>query len=225
MVKSYDLRTAIIAFFVTVAIFAAGFVIASLFNDYKVELLQQEYSSLSKDMESLQLEEQYLETVAAGRQCSLVDYQLSRLSEALDTTSSRLVAYQNSREFGSKFQDLKEQYSLVQVRAWLQAVKAKKDCGLDIATVVYFFDIACNGCEQQGYTLDYYKQQLGSRLMVFSLDRETTLPVVQLIEKDYNVSSSPTLIVDGKRLASPTKGELQSALCSAYAGKPGFCGQ
>ncbi len=224
MVKKYDLRTAVIAFFVTLTIFVGGFVVASLFNDYKVELLKQEQASLSRDMESLRLEETYLASLEADRACPLINMQLGRLSEKLDSTSSRLLAYQNSREFGSRFQELKSEYALIQLRAWMQVGDARESCGTDVATVLYFFDIACAGCEQQGYTLDYYKQQLGSRLMVFSIDRELALPIMSLIQEDHGITRSPTLIVGDVALVEPSKEQLQAALCSQYSVKPEFCG-
>lgn len=223
MVKKYSWGMALTALVITIAIFAVGFIAANIYNDFKIAQIKSDYRSIANDIESLRLEEEYLETVAAERYCDLAGFRLESMGDVLDRTGKRLIAYQNSREFSSEFDQLKEDYALVQIRAWLLSIKAKEQCGLDIVTILYFHDIACDSCEQQGYTLDYFKQLLGGKILTFSMDRYIDLPVIQLIQQDFGIETTPALIVNRVHHNQLSKEDLQSLLCSEYTEKPDFC--
>lgn len=221
---NWDWSSAIMAFFVTVSIFLIGFLVSEEYNAYKVSSIKDDYRGLFEDMESLQLEEMYLEQKNSSS-CSLREYQLEQLSGRLNDVMKRLVAYQNAREFSSEFFNLKRDYTLLQLRAWILTRSIQKECDLDVISVLYFFDLTtCPSCEEQGYVLDFYRREVGHKLMVFSVDRELSLPIMGMITTDYNVSSAPVLIINGKKHDGlVNKDQMKEILCEEYSEKPGFC--
>ena len=104
--RELDLKTAVLAFFVTAAIFLTGFILGSELNEAKISTIDQGNKELYWDIESLQLESEYIEAFGKEKNCELLEEQFSHLILRVDETGEQLTAYHKAGDFGSKFEEL-----------------------------------------------------------------------------------------------------------------------
>lgn len=222
--KNATLRHVVLAFVISLFIFTAGFFIGYSFNTQKINLIDERINELKTETENMQLELMYLDTMGVEHTCPIIEAESSNLLKKLSTFGEQLTNYQNSKDFGSRFNEIKDTYMFLQLRTWLIQKRLKKDCNSDTVSVIYFYSSEnCSLCKSQGFILSYFKQELQSRLMVFSLDVEWNQPMMNALKLDFNVTDTPSLVVDGHRRGFTSKEELQEILCGEYKEKPDFC--
>ncbi|MFH1125643.1 MAG: hypothetical protein V1703_00825 [Candidatus Altiarchaeota archaeon] len=211
------------AFAISVALFASGILIGYSFNAVKVSVVDKQISDLRSDVENVQLEFMYMDTMGEEHACPLLEQESNRLLSKLDRFGEELTNYEESKDLGSDFYELKNTYHFLQIRTWLLQERMKKDCGSDTVTVLYFYSKDCEECKSQGYTITYFKQELKDRLMVFALDTGWQQPMMDAIKSDLNITETPMVVVNSKRYSFLTKEELIGILCGEYNQKPDFC--
>ena len=114
----------------------------------------------------------------------------------------RLVSYEDTSKFTNEedLDILKRDYYRSLIRYWLLNKKIGEECHEERLDVLYFFQQECNDCDDQAIVLDYYKQQLKSDVLIFTLNADVRDPFIIALETFYNVTSFPSVIVDGEKL-------------------------
>jgi hypothetical protein len=86
------------------------------------------------------------------------------------------------------------------IQFWSYWELYKKNCNSTVNTVLYFYSINnCANCQAQGYVLSFLKTKYQDSIMVFSLDRDEDLYSLDLLKGVYNVTMSPTMIINNKK--------------------------
>lgn len=217
------LRHVALAFAISVALFAAGVLIGYSFNAVKVDVTTRQIGEMRSDVENLQLEFMYLDTMGLQHACPVLEQESNRLVKKLDSFGEELTNYEEANDFGSNFYELKDTYHFLQLRTWLLQERMKRECGNDIVTVMYFYSKNCPACQQQGYTITYLKQNLEDRLMVFALDTGWQQPMMNALTSDFKVESTPSLVINGRLYGPLGKEDLKGVICGEYDIKPEFC--
>jgi len=97
---------------------------------------------------------------------------------------------------------LKIEYSTLEARDFLLLQKINEECGNPFFTVGYFYSNEnCSSCGEQGDYLTAFRRQ-HSNVMVYSFDMDLKNQSfeITLLSSLYNVSSTPTIIANGKVL-------------------------
>jgi len=222
MKESMGWKTVVVAFFITSAIFLVGFGSAIIFNEWKVAEIESDYTSLSEDLESLELEEKYIASALPEKKCDLIGIQIQRLSNSLHETGKKLAAYKASKELTTEFDTLKRKYALLEVRTWMLAMENREQCNSDTVDIFYVY-----GLDQydssQGYVLDFFKERIGQKLLVFSVDNETPLSILDLVFSDKKITSTPSLVINGENKGELSSEEFKEVICGFYREKPVEC--
>lgn len=95
---------------------------------------------------------------------------------------------------------LKEQYSLLEIRDYLITKQLAAACGTKPVTVLYFYSNSgnCSECDKAGYALSYLRSTYPS-LRVYSFDYNLNLGALQtLITVDKIHDSLPAFVINGK---------------------------
>ena len=66
--------------------------------------------------------------------------------------------------------------------------------------------------------LDYLKQTHPNNVMNFALDYDVDLNVIRLLKSVYNVTTTPTLIINDKKYTGLVElGQLEEVLCKDFS--------
>jgi hypothetical protein len=214
------------ALILTVVIFVMGLLLGLVIEGKRVEYVEQAGRLQKLDFESLQLQLLYLSSIDERDGCPAFSSALSMHIKETEKTRERLEGYvQEGTAYSEELSLLKREYVISQLNYWILSKRTKGVCETDFVTVLYFYSKDCSDCENQGFVLDYLKRLFGDRLLIFALDREFTYePMIQVLTAAYNVSESPTIVVEDEVLNGfQTKDQLLERICSRFEEKPKDC--
>ena len=120
----------------------------------------------------------------------------------------------------------KREYILSEFQYWILAQQAKDVCQTDSESLLFFYtdDDACPECGTQGYILTYLKSLFQDKLLVFSFDVEFDEPMIDLLQQQYNITATPSVVVsDAVFSGLQTREMLLSHLCTLYEHQPEPC--
>ncbi|MEJ0054093.1 MAG: hypothetical protein WDN10_05250 [bacterium] len=186
------------AFIITAAIFATAFYVSTLFDRARVESIQNTADKISIDIISLETQFDLISDVA----CSALESHAVLPSE-INTLASRLgSAEQSLGADNERVIQLKEQYSLLEIKDYLITERVKERCGEGKApvSVLYFYSNQgdCSDCTDAGYALDALRQEFPS-LRVYSFDYNLPLGALETLISLLKIKPAPPVfVIDGE---------------------------
>jgi uncharacterized membrane protein len=186
----------ILAFIITVAIFATAFALSNTLNKKRFEQIQSIEDKMSIDILSLETQFDLLSDLS----CKQI-VNTSLLSPEIRELARKLSYMEEQR--GSNDPTvirLKKKYSLLQIKDILLMRKVSDKCFIAPTIVLYFYsnDGECSNCNRQGYVLT----QLNSKypqLRVYAFDADLDLSALRTLRKLHSVNKSlPALVIHGK---------------------------
>ena len=169
----------LIAFVVTAAIFGTAFYIASRIDDARVADIRSTEENISIDILSSETQFELL----GNLDCETLS-QNSGLTGELNSLASQLsVAESNLGSDNSEVIQLKEQYSLFEIKDYLLLQSISQKCGTKPVYILYFYSNAgdCTGCSQAGDVLTYLRETYPG-LRVYSFDYNLDLSALKTLE-------------------------------------------
>lgn len=226
MVRSLRRGRYIIAFFLTAAMFVIGILLGFLISDMRSSNVADMSRVQRLDYEGLQLQYLYISSFVQQKNCAAAMTALDKNLNDLEMTRYKLEAYisipvGNNNELNL----LKREYLQAEVRYWLLFKQTENVCKKDAVPVLYFYSTTnCNNCPAQGTILTFLKDQLKERLLVFALDSDFNEPVLNMLKDSYNITSTPSLVIQDETYEGlRTKEELIPIICKYYDKAPDVC--
>ncbi|MFH1071938.1 MAG: hypothetical protein V1743_00750 [Nanoarchaeota archaeon] len=219
--RPYKKRRYVAAFFITLLIFILGNLVGIVIESKRVNVIEQKSQLQRLDYESLQVQYLYMNQLIQERDCDAMSKAFESNVRSLEDARLKLETYeQDSLLYKQDFEVLRRNYVLAQIRYFLLAKQTKELCKKDIVSVLYFFSSKeeCPDCEEQAFVLTYFKKLLKDNILIFSFDgRMEDEPMILLLKERYNVTSYPTIVVEGVRYEGLfNKNKLQKELCKQY---------
>lgn len=214
------------ALFLTVVIFVMGLLLGLVIEGKRVAFVEQADNIQKLNFESLHLQFLYLASIEGRESCPAFSAALGSHIKDTEKVRERLEGYiATGVAYNDEFEILKREYAISQLNYWILSKKTKKLCGTDFVTILYFYSEKCPECENQGFVLDYMKKRFGEKILIFALDRDfSEEPVIPVIVTTYNVSASPTIVIEDDVFAGfQSKNSLLEVVCSKFADKPSDC--
>lgn len=90
---------------------------------------------------------------------------------------------------------LKERYHLYQIREYLFFKNLKDKCNLSLPLILYFYSSNCDLCIAQGRVLDAFSSKYNITT-IYAISYEINNPAIRAIKNIYNVSSTPSLVIN-----------------------------
>ena len=190
--KKINIQKYLLVLTLTVIIFGAGIIVGNAIASSKVSSLDNMGQDLRTDIIALELQQDLIQAdpcKSAG---------IMPLSEQLYTLGTRLD-FMESR-LGKNNHDviqLKQYYSLLELRHWLYMNKLNKECNQTNVLILYFYSNLgdCAQCEEQGYVLSYLHDKYAN-LMVYSFDINMDNIALDTIKSRFEITSAPSLVVN-----------------------------
>lgn len=218
----------IIAFVFAAFVFVIGVLVGNALTKERVDYLKDLANKQQLDYKSLELQSLYISSFEMRNESCLAFRKI--LETSLDDVAkaqSKVEMYMRQKS-DIRYEDIKRDYSMAQIRYLLLDKKVREICKFDTASLLYFYsDKACPDCDPQGTILTYLKEKMGDRLLIFSLDIDFKQePLIDLFAVKYNITKVPSLIINGTLYSGLiNKEEILNPLCRLYENKPGICVQ
>ncbi|MDD5416394.1 MAG: hypothetical protein PHU12_00280 [Candidatus Aenigmarchaeota archaeon] len=173
-------------------------VLSSLYMNYyvseiKQKELQEKYDSINKLLSSSQLEFEYLGN--SNNSCDLLNESVNITRTNLIGINRKLEEYKEYMISDSEFNRLKTEQTILYVKIWMLSNQIKERCDMKFTTVLYLWDTDLES-KQQGYILDAIREDHQDDLLVIPLDYNFNIGIINLIKKDHDVTSAPTIIIN-----------------------------
>ena len=113
------------------------------------------------------------------------------LSDELNDISKKIEYSDNNLDKSEQLTQLKESYSLLEIKDYLLMKELANRCGQKSVFVLYFYTTSdnCSECVKQGYALTALKEKYPG-LRVYSFDYGLNLSAVETLEKIYNIKDT-----------------------------------
>lgn len=202
----------ILAFIITAAIFATAFYVAQRIDARRIADIRATEDSISIDI--LSTETQF--DLLGNLDCKTIA-ENPVLSDQLNGLASRLsIAEQNLGSTNSEVVQLKQQYSLLEIKDYLLLQQIAQKCATKPVFVLYFYSNAgdCPDCSRTGEELSYLRQQYPG-LRVYSFDYNLDLSALRtLIALQKLNGPLPAFIINNRApvYGFKTLDELQSLI-------------
>ena len=180
-------------------IFIVGVMVGIQLNLFRSSEIAKDLKDVRRGIENLELEFLFFNTIRQDGKCEFFSDEIRNLAIQADELGRQLMLFEEDKMVDlPQYKDLKKDYTLVLLRYWLFAEKVKSDCQRNITTILYFYSSDCGiVCDNQGFILDYIKRKYKENVLIFAIDRDIDLPIVKLVKRSFNITTVPSLIING----------------------------
>ena len=190
----------VLAFLITVAIFATAFYIASSVDNKRINDIRATEQNISIDLLSTETQFELLGNLdcEAIKENPILTNQLNAIADRLSYAENNLGAT------NEEVVQLKKQYSLLEIKDYILAQQIAQKCKTKSVTVLYFYSNAgdCAQCKNSGDVLTYLRQTYPD-LRVYSFDYNLDLSALKTLITLNKIdgSSLPAFVINGRPVA------------------------
>jgi len=207
--RKIDYMRYLTVFAITTLIFIAGIVIGNYFSTQKLEQVDYIGQDLKRDTMAMELQYELI----AENPCGHINS--TPLADELYDMASKLDYMEN--QLGEEDRDvieLKEYYSLLELRHWLFMQKTNKECNQNSSLIMFFYtnEYDCKKCKEQGFILTWIRKNYAN-VYVYSFDYAMKNTAMETVKKLFMVKGTPAVIIDKETYNRfMTKDELEQIL-------------
>ena len=179
-------------FAITTLIFIAGILIGNYYSSQKLEQIDNLGQELKTDTAAMELQYELIaEDPCAHINNTLLADELYEMSSKLDYMENRLG------EDDRNVKDLKEYYSLLELRHWLFMQKTNKECNQTSALILYFYENKekCKDCEEQGFILTWLRRNYAD-VHIYSFDYTIENAALDTVKRLHSIEGTPAVVID-----------------------------
>ncbi len=200
-----------IAGMISLIIYIAGIFTGFILQTEVFQKVERNIEEVKKDLESAQLEYMFL-SFRARESCQILSSLTNELTSKLYSILNELIKLEGKN---GRFLELKNEYTMLAIRAWILKSNTKEVCKEDILPILYLYSIPCPECLEQGKILDEAQVMYPNKISVFTIDAGVELPIVKTIVKSYNITKTPALIIEDEVYQGlVSKDEMKGIVCS-----------
>ena len=181
-------------FAITTLIFIVGMLIGNYFASQKMNQIDYIGQDLKTDTVAMELQYELI----AEDPCSYVNS--TPLADELYEMASKLDYMENRLgEDNRDVIELKEYYSLLEIRNWLFMKKTKKECNQTNALILFFYknEEDCKDCKEQGFILTWIRRNYAD-VYVYSFDYVIENAALDTMKRLYNIKDTPAIVIDSE---------------------------
>ena len=196
-------------FAITTLIFIVGIVIGNYFSGQKMQQIDYIGQDLKTDTTAMEIQYELIaENPCEDLNATPLADQLYEMASKLDYMENRLG--ENDRDVI----DLKEYYSLLELRHWLFIQKTNKECNKTSANILFFYNNEdnCPNCKEQGFILTWIRRNYHD-VYIYSFDHSIENPALDTVKKLYDIEGTPAIVLNKKTYNTfVSKNELKNIL-------------
>lgn len=186
------------AFLLSVAIFVTGVLVGQAVDRSSTESISEEVVKVSQKVSSVQL--LLLMEKNTSAMCPVYLDELTSISDDVERMGYKLTYLEEEKHIYDN--ELKKQYFVLEAESHVLSEKVKTLCGdRSILLINFYSNRNCTRCAEEGGDILEARDALtaqGTPVKLFSFDGELGSPVAEVFEARYNVTTYPTIVINGK---------------------------
>jgi hypothetical protein len=185
------------AFLLSLLIFLSGIYVGQLIDESSMKTLSSDVQEVSQKVASVQL--LLLMEANSSAFCPVYSSELDAIDSEVERVGYKLTYLEDDRQMYDPA--LKKQYFVLQAESYLLSKKVREICDDKSVLLINFYsNTGCEDCKAQGNEILKARDELSGKvkLKLFSFDGDLGSPVADAFARQYNVSSYPTIVIDGK---------------------------
>lgn len=202
----------------TIFIFAAGLFIGFIFENSRVNTVEEQiYSS------EISLLDQQIRTMAISNfniSCTDAKKELFSFADRVYDEALRLENYDGASKFMDVLPILHKRYDLLRVLIWTEGIKINEKCPDKFHRVVYFYSYSSEDAAIIGTQAFYarllsdVKEKLDEDLLLIPIAVNTNVSSVDLLVREHGITQFPAILIDEQMVITeiPTAEELESLI-------------
>jgi len=195
MKKQYK-NVYVFAALISIVLYALGILTGIYLQKNTEMVVERRLNEIEKSIESTQLEYLYITSLGDKISCDALRTMVDDTTNSVWQIGRELIELEGSRS--DRFFELKKQYSLLSIRAWILNNYLNDKCNDRKIILLYFYSIPCPDCEKQGKELDELRKYLKNDIKIFVLDGGLDLPMINTLKKTYEVNVTPSIVFGNK---------------------------
>ena len=186
----------ITAFVMSVMIFISGIAIGILMLQLRNRKLEQEMKEIN--IKSLDMGMQ-LRLMENADDCVTFDALLNSTLNDMGKIESKFAEIEDGSELNKYDMNyMRKNYQLLSLK-YLLLIEKFPQCIKNRTIIIYFYtNKDCQKCEDQGIILTHVKKIYRNKVLIFPFDDSLNLSSIRMLELEYNITSYPSIVVDGK---------------------------
>lgn len=199
----------LVAAALTAAILVFGFVLGMTFDGMRVAELESKLTETDILWNDARIQNIYYQMPDSGKLCgSLLEGNLE-FNNKIYEEGKKIDRYEQVNRFSSSLLLEKKKYALLQTQFWINSIELRKMCGAGYSTVVYFYSFGDESVavkqKLESAALSELKQKCGNNIMLIPLPIDIGLSSVGIIKSQYNITETPSILVNETVLLSGLK--------------------
>jgi len=195
MERKISVSLYILAFVITIIIFAIGFYAGGVFTEMNLQGISSDIESVSKRASSAEL---LFLLEDSSSFCPVYLDELETIDYETEQLGNQLLFMEDIK--GVSDNELKKEYFALETKSYLLSKRVKEKCDTDYILVLYFYsNIDCEDCGAQGSALTSAKEKLAEKninLRVYSFDGDIESPVADAWIDKYNIRNYPSVVIN-----------------------------
>jgi len=194
----------------TAIVFIAGIAVGIWMDNQRVDQTRERINDIDIEWNDARLTSLYYQQLAANDTAycnAAMDANLA-FNDRIYQEGLTIERYESVNRFAPELLQEKKRYALLQLQFWMNSIELKKQCGATYHTLVYFYDHYNSGLENvqaaQSAILAELKDKCGANLMLVPLPRDLDISTISLLAAQYNITSAPSILLDGNTFAGLT---------------------
>ena len=182
----------ITVFAITTLIFIAGILLGNHFSAQKMKQIDHIGQELKTSTAAMEIQYELIaENPCENLNATPLADQLYEMASKLDYMENRLG--ENDRSV----LDLKEYYSLLEIRHWLFIQKTNKECNKTSANILFFYtnENDCKNCKEQGFILTWARRNYHD-VYIYSFDTKIQNAALDTIKSMYDIRETPAVVIN-----------------------------
>ncbi len=184
------------AFAITIVIFLVGFIIGSAINEKKLQVIY----DLENDIRVESLGNELVFELVSSDLCENIN--ITSYTTEISELGKRLTYMESIYGYDSpQVHNLKNYYTLLQIRHYLINKDMQETCGIDKPIVLYFYTNFgdCVDCGDQGLVLTNVHRQY-PQFNIYSFEFAENNPAIEFLKEKYVLEEHrlPTVIIDNE---------------------------
>lgn len=188
---------------ITVIIFMSGILFSNLMDNQRYSSLQAEFREDQVQLESRQLQVDYLRS-SEVQSCEVLQEGLRSVIEGYNKRLDQVRGFQKRTLLQTeRFSDIKHKFVLSGIRYWMFAEDLRSRCGYEANTVLFFtkelYVEECEECENMGKELSKLKEKYDGKILIFSVPSTLDDGSIEILEKQFNVTKTPSVVINSNK--------------------------
>ncbi len=216
MERKGDVEVFLFALIISSFLFFAGLVIGLNFGEQKMSEFEQKLKESTEEIVSLNVILSMSESLNRSASCDLLRRVASNLGDMAEELGKKVTLMElEGKIMTEEYMRMKAEYMKFLINDMMVLSKVKHQCDANYTIIVYFYSNKyCDNCKEQGYVLDYYKLLHRESLLIFAIDGDINITLVNALLSAYDVETYPTIVVNGNKYEGfLSKDEFGEILC------------